>query len=240
MIMTDKVIVVLLLLAAGAVSYLLGSINFAIIFTRRFAGLDVRDVGSGNAGMTNAFRAGGKVTGVLTFICDFAKAVLSVSIGRYGVFAILGALAQTQEIAGTIDPVYGAFICGICCLLGHLYPLYFGFRGGKGVITSIGMILLIDWHMFILVFGVFLICFLITRIVSFSSIIGALSFPIGTFFLYDFTHTGSIYTYSPFGIGQKAVETLFALIIATIVIIKHKENIKRILKGEEKKITIKK
>lgn len=238
--MTDKVIVLLIFLAAGVISYLLGSISFAVIFTKAFAKVDVRDVGSGNAGMTNAFRAGGKYSGILTFICDFAKTIAAVAIGRYAVFALLNYLPQTQQIASTIDPVYGAFICGVCCLVGHLYPIYFGFRGGKGVVTSAAMVLLIDWRLFLIIIAAFLICFAISRIVSLSSIVAAIVLPIATYFIYDFTHAANIYTYSPFGMGQKNFETLFSLIIAAIVIIKHKDNIKRILKGEEKKITFKK
>ncbi|HIZ15983.1 MAG TPA: glycerol-3-phosphate 1-O-acyltransferase PlsY [Firmicutes bacterium] len=238
--MTDKVIVLLVFLAAGVIAYLLGSINFAIIYTRAFANIDVRDVGSGNAGMTNAFRAGGKYSGILTFVCDFAKTIAAVAIGRYAVFALLNYLPQTQQIASTIDPVYGAFICGVCCLLGHLYPLYFGFRGGKGVVTSAAMVLLIDWRVFLIIIAVFLICFAISRIVSLSSIAAAVALPIVTYFIYDFTHAASTYTYSPFNMGQKNFEALFALIIAAIVIIKHRENIKRILKGEEKKMSFKK
>ena len=221
--------------AAAVVSYLLGSINFAIIFTRIFAKKDVRDVGSGNAGMTNAFRAGGKITGILTLIFDFGKAIAAVSLGRW----LLPVFTQVETSNNFLSLVtfeapalYGAMWCGLFVLIGHLYPVFFKFKGGKGVLTSAGTILLIDWRMFLIVLGVFMICFAITRIISISSMIGSLAFPVSAWFLLS-EYPQSVDWYNP---PERVVGVIFAAIITLIIIVKHKDNIKRLLKGEEKRM----
>ena len=138
--MSYKVTVLLVLGLFGLVSYLLGSINFAIIVTKIFTGRDIRRSGSGNAGMTNVMRIVGFLPGAITLLFDVGKAVLATCLGKYFMFDFLMAVypklpemmsAEGFAYASAVLPVYAANICGFFCILGHLYPVYFKFKGGK-------------------------------------------------------------------------------------------------------------
>lgn len=205
-------------------SYLLGSISFAVIFSKLFVKKDVRDYGSGNAGMSNVVRVAGIVPGLLTLLFDALKGIIAVFLARYVVFAYL--FKTTGHIF--LHPIYGAYLCGICCLLGHFFPVFFRFRGGKGVATAAGIMLVIDWRILFCALAVFLIIFLVTKIISIGSILAAVSLPI---FAFVFFNAGS-------GADRIAV-VLLAALLGAIIIAKHKDNIKRIIKGEEKPITSK-
>lgn len=223
------IVAILLILVAGVAAYLLGSINFAIILSELFVKKDVRDYGSGNAGMTNVVRTAGKLPGILTLLGDIAKGVAAVSIGRFLVFPYL---YNTLEY-GWVLPIYGAFFCGICCMLGHIFPVFFGFRGGKGVATAVGIWLILDWRVLLIALALFLAIFLITKIVSAGSLLAAASLPFSTYFLYPL---GGVQ-------GQMAdrwIVTLLALLFGLLIIIKHRGNIVRLCKGQEKPITSKK
>jgi glycerol-3-phosphate acyltransferase PlsY len=234
--MPFAVTAVLLLILGAFVSYLLGSVNSALIFTKLFKTRDVREVGSGNAGMTNAFRAGGKVVGILTLLGDLLKVFLAVWFGRLLLFPLIVSFAPDQQLAETIfHPMLAAYFCGFCCFIGHIYPIFFGFKGGKGVVTAVGTVLMVDWRLFILTFGTFLIILFITKIVSISSIIAAISYPIGTFTLYGFSHAPG----SGFELGfwnLRLTETLITVLFAALIIFNHRSNIGRLLRGEEHKI----
>ena len=147
---------------AGVIAYLLGSISFAIIVSRIYAHDDVRKYGSKNAGMTNILRTYGKMPAFFTLLGDFLKGVLAVVIGRW-IFSIFGV---TEFDAG--------YLAGFFALLGHLYPIYFGFKGGKGVLTSLGIILVVNPLVFFILLIIFLPVLFITRIVSLVSVTGAL------------------------------------------------------------------
>ena len=110
------------------VCYLLGSVNFAIIYTRHFAHTDVRAHGSGNAGMTNVLRTAGKLPAVLTFVCDFLKGAVAVALGRFAAYYLLDLLTG-HSTSHLIDPLYFAYLAGFFCLMGHIYPLFFSFKG---------------------------------------------------------------------------------------------------------------
>lgn len=208
---------ILLMVATAAAAYLLGSISFAVIISKALAHKDVREVGSGNAGMTNVFRSFGKLPGILTLLGDFAKGIVSVIIGRLVFEYLLG-----------LNPMYGAYIAGLFVILGHIFPLYFHFKGGKGVLTTAGMALVLDYRIFIITIGIFLLIILITRMVSVGSIIAAIAYPITTYTVYTVT-------------GQPAlVGTVITACIATLLIYMHRTNIKRILNGTESKIGSKK
>ncbi|SDM89322.1 glycerol-3-phosphate 1-O-acyltransferase PlsY [Acetanaerobacterium elongatum] len=208
---------ILLMVATAATAYLLGSISFAVIISKALAHKDVREVGSGNAGMTNVFRSFGKLPGILTLLGDFSKGIISVIIGRLVFEYLLG-----------LNPLYGAYVAGLFAILGHIFPLYFHFKGGKGVLTTAGMALVLDYRIFIITIGIFLLIILITRMVSVGSIIAAIAYPITTYTVYTVT-------------GQPAlVGTVITACIAALLIYMHRTNIKRILNGTESKIGSKK
>ncbi|HEX3038396.1 MAG TPA: glycerol-3-phosphate 1-O-acyltransferase PlsY [Oscillospiraceae bacterium] len=217
----------------AAISYLLGSISFSIIITRLFNhDLDVRTVGSGNAGATNVYRAVGILPSALTFFFDFAKCALSVELGKY-IFQYV----CNQNSAPIWIMRYGGYIAGLACLLGHIYPLYFKFKGGKGVVTCAAMMVLIDWRVFLINFAIFLIVFLASKIISLSSIVGVGLYPITTFLLtyfLDYRAKGAI------SLSGVMIGTVITFMIGAVIIAKHKPNIIRLINGTEKKITDKK
>ncbi len=220
-------------LIVAVMSYLLGSISFSIIFTKKlYHNTDIRTLGSGNAGLTNVLRSVGMKAGVLTLIFDSAKGIASVCIGR-GVFQYFGAAAGMPSYCVQ----YGAYVAGFFCMLGHVYPLYFGFRGGKGVLSSAAVLLVLDWRLFVIAIGVFLVAFLFSKIVSLGSVLAAVSFPIANFlFLYfqDYKARAAV------PLSYVWITTLFSLLIASMVVWKHRENIKRLKNGTEKRLTIRK
>ncbi len=214
----------------AVVSYLIGCINSSIIVTKILkSGNDIRNVGSGNAGFTNVLRTMGKKMAIFTFIGDFAKGVAAVWFGRWFVSLWLG--------LGSSDNMfilqYGAYLAGLMCILGHIYPCFFKFKGGKGVLTTWAITLLIDWRVFLIIIVVFLITLLITKIASLASLVAAISYPIATFltsYFIDYKITLNIH--------NVLFPTIASLIISSIVIYKHKNNISRIISGTENKISI--
>ena len=158
---------ILALLLAGVVAYLIGSINFAIIVTKLFAKKDIRDFGSGNAGMTNVLRTLGKGPAVLVTLGDFLKGVLAVVIGRL-ILHLLGGGA----------PFYGDYLLGLMAMLGHCFPIFYGFRGGKGILVSAGVILMLNWRVLLIILAVFLLVVVFTKTVSLGSISAAAAYPV--------------------------------------------------------------
>lgn len=198
------------------VAYLFGSISFAVIFTKIFVKTDVRESGSGNAGTTNVMRVGGFLPGMLTFLCDALKGFVACFVGKTVFFHALA----SEEWA-----VYGAFICGVACMLGHVFPLFFQFKGGKGIATSVGIFAVCCPIAIIIGLTVFAICVLSTKIVSLSSMIA----------------TVTVVSLTMVFNNQNAEflpQALLALTMGVIVVIKHKENIKKLINGTEKKLTI--
>ena len=234
--------VFLLFLLFGLVSYLLGSISFAVIFTKCFAHTDVRAHGSGNAGMTNVMRTAGMAPGLLTLAFDVLKAAVAVVLGYYLLtWLVVQISPDPVGYAAGLDPVYGATVCGLCCVIGHIYPIFFGFRGGKGVLVSLGMICVLDWRCALILLAVFLLVLLVSRMVSAASIAAAVSYPIATYLLTAFASgapAGDVITL--FGLPLLWFRTLAAAVFSVIVILRHKDNIVRIAKGEEKRFHIKK
>lgn len=206
--------------ALGSViaAYLLGSVNFAVIFARLFLKKDVRDLGSGNAGTTNVMRTAGFLPGLLTFVCDALKGFVACFAG-YICFK-----AAAAEIAW-LYPVYGAYLCGVACMLGHVFPVFFQFKGGKGVATSVGIYAVCCTPAIILGLAVFAAVTLITKTVSVASLSAAVT--VVALSLVFFEGEGNIF-----------VVAVLSIAMGVIVFAKHAENIKRLLKGEEKKLTI--
>jgi len=198
----------------AAASYLLGSLNFAIILTHIFKKEDIRTYGSGNAGMTNVLRTYGFSLAIPTLIGDFGKGVLAVFIGRW-VFEAFGVTALNGEYVG-----------GLFVLIGHIFPLFFKFKGGKGAMTSLGIMALINYKVFLTVIIVAAIIIATTRYVSLASIIGAVVYPISTYIITVRLGTAPI------------LDVVFAVMFAIMVIIMHRENIKRLINGTERKFSI--
>jgi len=220
-------------LIAAALSYLLGSISFSIIFTRKFChNSDIRTLGSGNAGLTNVLRSVGVKAGILTLIFDFGKGAVSVYAGRviFQYFCTLSGMPSYMA-------AYGAYLAGLFCMVGHIYPLYFGFRGGKGVLSSAAMLLLLDWRLFLVAIGVFALAFAVSKIVSLGSILAAVSFPTANLL---FVYFQDYRAHALVPLSYVWITTIFAAMISSLVIWKHKENIKRLKNGTEKKLTIRK
>ena len=134
----------LALLLTAVVAYLLGSINWAIIITRLFSKKDIRDEGSGNAGATNVLRSEGPLPALLTTLGDLAKSMAAVLLGRYLVIHFHFAYAGEWPV--TAAGLVGGYLAGLFCVMGHLFPVFYNFRGGKGVLATLGMFLVADWR----------------------------------------------------------------------------------------------
>ena len=201
-------------LGAALIGYLLGSISFAVVVSRIYAKDDVRNHGSHNAGMTNVLRVYGVGPAICTILGDFGKGIAAVLIGR----AIYHAFGISGFDAG--------YISGLGALLGHLFPLWFGFRGGKGVLTSIGIMLVINPIAMGLILLLMLPFVFIVRIVSLASITGAALYPLFTFLVQSYQ--GQVYP----------IDIVFAVIFAGMVIWMHRSNIKRLMNGTEKRLTL--
>jgi glycerol-3-phosphate acyltransferase PlsY len=211
----------LVFFTTAVLSYLLGSISFSVIITKLMLKTDVRNHGSGNAGATNVFRLG-KFAGVVSTLGDIAKAAASVFIG-WILFNNL--IPQTSENAEM-----GKYIAGLFCMIGHIYPIYFGFRGGKGALTSAIMALLLNPLIFLIIICIWIVTIIISKMISLASVLAALSFPICV----------CIFSLNNQESNNKWVFIFISLIISGIVIYKHKANIVRIFKGTESKISFEK
>lgn len=205
-----------LILGASAlvalIAYLLGSVSFAIIVSKIVAHDDVRKYGSKNAGMTNILRTYGKWPAFFTLLGDFSKGMIAVFAARW-LFSLLG-----------ITSFDAGYIAGFFALLGHLYPIYFGFRGGKGVLTSLGIMVVVNPMVFLILVIIFVPVLLITKIVSLVSVTGAISYPIVTVIV-DYCLRKPV-----------LFDFCFAALFSVIIIYKHKDNIKRLLNGTERRI----
>ncbi len=211
-----------ILIATGAIlaAYLIGSINFAVIFSNIFTGKDVRESGSGNAGTTNVMRTAGFLPGILTFVCDALKGFVGAFIGKQ-VFAWL----YLQTGLMLFNSVYGAYICYIFVMIGHILPVFFQFKGGKGIAASVGGFAVCCPIAIIIGLCAFAVSLLISKIVSVGSLIA-------TVFVVSLAIV--------FADASVPVlpQIIMAVIAGGIVFFTHKSNIERLIKGEEKKLTI--
>lgn len=201
----------LYIIATGLAAYLLGSIPSAVWAGRLFHGIDVREHGSGNAGATNVIRVLGWKTGVPVLIFDMIKGFLAAMLPK------LFNLAP-EESAMLVNL---QIFTGLMAIIGHIFPVFAGFRGGKGVATMFGILLAIHPPVTLLCLGVFLIFFISTGIVSIGSIAAGIAFPVLLLTLFN---TPSV------------VFRIFSVLVAVALIVTHRKNIKRLLKGEEKRL----
>lgn len=217
---------------AVAASYLISSVNTSIIVTRIVAHKDIRTMGSGNAGFTNVLRCVGKVPAVITFIGDFLKGIISV------VVAIL-LMLNVQGDKADIYREYLMYIAGLFAVVGHTFPIYYRFKGGKGVVTTFAVMLMTDWRTLVCALLIFAVFFLITRIVSVCALINFTVYPITTFLWRFLDLKGVTTAVSPLREPTMPFiiyATVIALLIGLLIIFRHKDNIKRLINGTEKKI----
>lgn len=205
-------------LIVGIIAYLIGSINFSVLISKKMAGFDVREKGSGNAGTTNMLRSVGKKAAAITLICDILKGVISIVIA-----IIVG------NIAKNLDRELLLQIAGIAVVLGHTFPIFFGFKGGKGVATSLGVLLMTNWQIGLICLVFALVLMALSKMVSLGSVGAAILFPV----LVLFIHTN-------FTVSEGSSYLIYSIILAVIVAFNHRSNIKRILNGTENKLSFKK
>lgn len=193
--------------AVAVISYFLGCCNSSIIISKYLLKDDVRKYGSGNAGLTNFYRVYGKKNVVWVILLDVLKAVASCLIGG----ALLGAVMDWA--------ILGKYIAGLFCMLGHVFPCMFGFKGGKGVLSGGAIAILLDWRIALVVWGIFIILVAFSRMVSLGSMGAAISFPLMTWTIY-----------------HSVVLLVLSVLISVLICWRHKDNAKRIAHGEENKL----
>lgn len=228
-----------LILIAFFLPYLLGSVNFSILISKKISGKDIRESGSGNAGATNMLRTHGKKAAVLTLLLDVLKGVIAVGFGNllanlafYHIVPIgtVTGLAVEEAVyqAIRIQLPYYNLLAGIGAVIGHNFPLYFKFKGGKGVATSLGVILALNWKIALIVLVFAIAIMAITRFVSLGSVMAAI------------IYVAVSLSYMVFSGSFTLPRLLFDLFFAALLIFKHRENIKRLLNGTENKLGAKK
>ncbi len=196
---------IFVLLLPAAIAYFCGCFNGAVIVSKYILRNDIRKHGSGNAGLTNFYRTFGGPLTLVVILTDVLKAVVAVLIG--------------MALLGSTD--FSKYWSGMFCLLGHMFPCMFGFKGGKGILSGGTIAIMIDWRVALVVWGGFLILAVLTKWVSLGSIWAGTSFPFATWFVY-----------------RDVVLLLLAIIIGGLIVWKHRGNLQRILKGEESQFSL--
>ncbi len=194
-------------------AYLIGSIPTALIISKRFFGIDIRDYGSGNMGATNTFRVLGSRYGTMVMVFDILKGMAAVALFNFIPYYLHNDLERTNFMLGL----------GLAAVVGHIFPLFAGFKGGKGVATLLGMVLAVQPVIAISCIGVFILVLYLTRYVSLSSILAAVSLPICVLWIWN---------------EHEVLYRVFALLVAILVVITHQKNIGRILRGVESRMPI--
>jgi glycerol-3-phosphate acyltransferase PlsY len=195
------------------VAYLIGSTPTALIISRRFFGIDIRDYGSGNMGATNTFRVLGSRYGTIVMSLDILKGITAVALYNFLPYYLHNEVERTNFMIGL----------GLAAVVGHIFPIFAGFKGGKGVATLLGMIIAVQPVVAISCVGVFIFVLYLTRYVSLSSILGAIMLPISVLWIWN---------------EHEVMYRIFALLVAILVIMTHQKNIGRLLRGVEGRIPI--
>lgn len=202
------------IIAIGLISYLIGSINSSILISKAVTGKDIRKSGSGNAGATNMLRTMGKKYAVITLIIDILKGVVALIIAR---------LMQGLGV----EP-WAEYIAGVCVVLGHNFPVFFGFKGGKGVATSLGVVMMLDWKIGLAVLIIALAVMATTRYVSLGSIIAAVTFIVLQIAVMLISGNFNL------------IRFVCVMILGILLIVRHSANIVRLLNHTENKLGQKK
>lgn len=217
---------VIAIAAAAAIGYLLGSCNFSIIVVRLLKGVDIRTMGSKNAGLTNTLRCAGKGCAILTLVGDLGKGVAAVILSRMVCSSLDAGLSPDN------NTYYIGYIAGLFAIIGHVFPLYYGFKGGKGVLVSCSILLVIDPITFCIVIPFFIIVVAISRYVSLGSILAAAVYPIITFFVHYFIYN--------IDMAHSLLHTGLVVGTSALLIYMHRSNIQRLKNGTENKFGSKK
>jgi glycerol-3-phosphate acyltransferase PlsY len=194
-------------------AYLIGSIPTALLISRKYFGIDIREYGSGNMGATNAFRILGSKFGTIIMVLDVLKGMLAVGLFYLLPFYVSNEFERTNFMIAL----------GLSAVIGHIFPVFADFKGGKGVATILGMLLAIQPFVALTCIGVFLVVLFLTRYVSLSSILGAIMLPICVLWIWN---------------EDELTYRIFAILVAAMVIITHQKNINRIIKGAENRVPI--
>lgn len=194
-------------------AYLIGSIPTALIISKKYFGIDIRDYGSGNMGATNTFRVLGAKFGVVVMTLDILKGIIAVGLFYFLPFYLTNELYRTNFMIGL----------GLAAVIGHIFPIFAGFKGGKGVATLLGMVIAVQPVVAVVCVSVFVLVLFLTRYVSLSSILGAIMMPISVLWIWN---------------EKELMYRIFALLVAFLVIITHQKNIGRLIKGVENRIPI--
>ena len=204
------------------IAYCIGSLNISIFISKKMGGFDLREKGSNSTGATNVLRTLGKKAAAITLLFDIAKGIVAIAISM-----IIG-----KSIEGTNQELL-LQIAGIAVVLGHTFPIFFGFKGGKGVATSLGILLMSNWKIGLICLVFALVLMALTRMVSLGSCGAAILFPVLTLFIND--------SYTVLTEGKRgSTYLIYSVILAVIVLYNHRSNIQRLLNGTENKLSFKK
>ncbi len=203
-------------IGAILLAYLFGSVPSAVWIGQAFYGVDVREYGSGNAGATNTFRVLGKKAGIPVMVIDILKGWTATNLAYFIGLSVTGPEHSVQYVNYQLA-------LGITAVMGHLFPVFAGFRGGKGIATLFGMILAVHPQAALLCVLVFLTVLLLTKYVSLSSILGGLSLPISLIFIFQ--------------VSVKAL-VIYGMCICVLILVTHQKNIERLLRGKESKVNL--
>ena len=210
-------------LLTAVAAYFCGCFNGAVIVSKYILRDDVRTHGSGNAGLTNFYRTFGGPLTLVVILCDVLKAVVAIQFTRYLFFVGCNSYllyAESQYVVPFWD-TFSKYWAGLFCLLGHMFPCMFHFKGGKGILSGGTIAIMIDWRIALVVWGGFLILAILTRYVSLGSVWAGASFPVATWFVY-----------------QDWIITLLGLLLGGLVVYMHRGNIHRLLTGTENKFSL--
>ncbi len=211
---------ILIISVLAILSYLLGSIPSSVWLGMRFANVDVREHGSGNAGATNTFRVLGKKLGTAVLLMDVAKGLLAVSL----VYLLVKFVPSTSFSGWDKTTIVNLqLLFGILAVVGHIFPVFAQFKGGKGIATLLGMVIGISYPLALCCIAIFILVLLLTKYVSLSSMLATISYPILAYFVFHRT---------------EILLLLFGVVAAIMVIITHKKNIVRLVNGQESKANL--
>ncbi len=204
------------------IAYCIGSLNISIFISKKVGGFDLREKGSNSTGATNVLRTLGKKAAAITLLFDILKGIVAIAVSM-----IIGNIMQETNQELLLQ------IAGIAVVIGHTFPIFFGFKGGKGVATSIGILLMSNWKIGLICLIFALVLMILTRMVSVGSCAAAILFPVLTLFIND--------SYTILTEGKNGnTYFIYSVLLAVIVLYNHRSNIKRLLNGTENKLSFKK